>query len=213
LQTVADRKPLDKEEFLALSNQKADDWRELTSISASFLGVAGVFFTAGVAKEASWVIVMAPVPLFLGVWYMIQSARLQLQMITYLSVFSPFAETSWEKDIAKVRPYFWETAEKGLLTSRIEQIKRVDGPALARHLANPSSWDVWWILAVLVALGVDSIPLFMGFEDKDWAFAVGLLSTLVFSALVWRSGKHVESERKRWEETWEQYKRRELDHL
>lgn len=208
---MIEREPLNNEEFLALSNQKADDWRELTRISASFLGIAGAFFTAGVARSSTWVIVMAPIPLFLGVLHMTHSARLQLQMITYLSVFSPFFETSWERDIPKLRRHFWETSDRGPLTSRIERDTSDKGNSLARHLLHPSAWDGWLWLALLVALGIDSVPLFMEFEDALWAFGVGLAIAAGFALSIWRNIVRIEPERQRWEELWRQYKSNELD--
>jgi hypothetical protein len=208
---MAERDPLDKEEFLALIDQKADDWRELTRISASFLGVAGAFFTAGVARQSAWVIVMAPIPLFLGVLHMTHSARLQLQMITYLSVFSPFTETSWERDIAKVRRRFWGTAERGWFTSRIEALASDQSESLARHLINPSAWDVWLLLAVLVALGVDAVPWLMGFDDGFLAFLAGLVVAVLLTAYIMRNIARIEPERDRWEALWRRYKRDELD--
>lgn len=106
----APRDALDKEEFLALSNQKADDWREITRIGASFLGIAGVFITAGLAKGSAWVVILAPLPMFLGVLQMSRNARLQLQLITYLSVYGTgvaslvLAGTLVERDIERIEP-------------------------------------------------------------------------------------------------------------
>jgi hypothetical protein len=205
------RPPLDKEEFLALSNQKADDWREITRISASFLGIAGAFFTAGLAKGSAWVIVLSPIPLFLGVLQMTRNARLQLQMITYLAVFSPFVETSWEKDIAAARPRFWQEADKSRVAARIEQLGWKHGKALARHMTNPSAWDLWLVIAVLVGLGVDSVPLFVGLGDDLAAFGMGLLVIAAGALLICRDIARIEPERADWQALWERHKDGTLD--
>lgn len=207
---MPERAPLAKEEFLALSNQKADDWREITRISVSFLGVAGAFFTAGVAKGSAWVIVLSPIPLLLGVLQMTKNARLQLQMITYLNVFSPFEDTSWERDIAKVRPVFWKVSEHGRIASRVERIQQLDGPDLARHLTHPSQWDVWLFLTLLVGTGVDAIPLIVGFEDGLEAFLAGMLTLIAGSIALWRDIRRIEPERGQWEELWKRYRHYEI---
>jgi hypothetical protein len=205
------RPSLDKEEFLALSNQKADDWREITRISASFLGISAAFFTAGLAKGSAWVIVLSPIPLLLGVLQMTRNARLQLQMITYLSVFSPFGATSWEKDISFIRPRFWEEAKKGVLAIKIERLKWTHGKALARHITNPSAWDLWLVIAALVGVGIDSVPLFVGLGDDLAAFGVGLLTIAAGSYLLYRDIARIEPERTRWLALWERYKDGEFD--
>jgi hypothetical protein len=206
------RGALEKEEFLALSNQKADDWRELTRISASFLGIAAAFFTAGMASGSAWVVVMSPLALLLGVRQLTGSARIQMQLITYLHVFSPFEETSWEEDIAVVRPLYWAQAEKGRLASHIERRAGKRGRGIARHITNPSAWDLWLVTAFLVGLGVDSVPLFAGgFGGACLAFGVGVLLLALGTWWVARDIARVEPERERWTELWESYKRGDLD--
>ena len=210
---MPEKPPLDKEEFLALSDQKADDWREITRISSSFLGIAGAFFTAGVARSSSWVIVVSPIPLLLGVLHMTRNARLQLQMITYLAVFSPFLGSSWEKDVARVRPHFWQISKRGRVASRVARLRRIDGPSLARHLSNPSVWDAWLLVAAVTSVGVDAIPLMMGFPDKWPAVWVGLGILAVGITVIVKDIARIEPERKRWHQLWSEYKQGELDHL
>lgn len=200
------RPPLDQEEFLALSNQKADDWREITAISASFLAIAAAFFTAGVTKNSAWVIVMSPMPLQLGVLQMTRNARLQLQLTTYLAAFTPFTDTSWEKDIAAVRPRFWAEAKDGRIASKLRASKSKAKRTLARHITNPSAWDLWLLISLIVGIGVDAVPLFLGLGDDLAAFLAG--SALLFLGTWWlaREIARIEPERERWKALWARYR-------
>jgi hypothetical protein len=200
------RQPLNQEEFLALSNQKADDWREITAISASFLAIAAAFFTAGVTKNSAWVIVMSPVPLQLGVLQMTRNARLQLQLTTYLAAFTPFFDTSWEKDIAVVRPRFWGEAQDGRIASKLRASKLKAAQTLARHITNPSAWDLWLLISLLVGIGVDAVPLFLGLGDDLAAFLVGLALLSLGTLWLARDIARIEPERKRWDALWARYR-------
>lgn len=199
---------LDREEFLALSNQKADDWREITAISASFLAIAAAFFTAGVSKNSAWVIVMSPLPLQLGVLQMTRNARLQLQMTTYLAAFTPFTDRSWEKDVAVVRPRFWAEAEveDGRIARRLRAAESKRANTLARHITNPSAWDLWLVISLLVGIGVDGVPLFLSLDDALGAFLVGLFVLSVGTWGLTRDIARIEPERKHWEAQWARYK-------
>ena len=197
---------LDRGEFLALSDQKADDWREITRISYTFLGIAGTLFAAGMASSSAWVVVISPLPLLLGVLYMTKNARLQLQMITYLAAFSPFEGRSWERDIVQVRPRFWAEAPKGWLARQAERRLGPWGGPLARHLTNPSAWDMWLAIAALVALAIDVVPLFAHFHDGWWALGGGMALQLLIGYRVLVNIAMVEPERKRWEDLWKRYR-------
>jgi hypothetical protein len=198
---------LDPEEFLALSNQKADDWREVTAISASFLAIAAAFFTAGISKDSAWIIVMSPLPLQLGVLQMTRNARIQLQLITYLAAFTPYTERSWEKDVAIVRPRFWAEAKDGSVARKLRSSEAKGAQTLARHITNPSAWDLWIVISLLVGLGVIAVPLFLGLDDDLGAFVVGLV---VLSLGAWgltRDIARIEPERERWEALWARYRK------
>jgi hypothetical protein len=198
---------LDPEEFLALSNQKADDWREVTAISASFLAIAAAFFTAGISKNSAWIIVMSPLPLQLGVLQMTRNARIQLQLTTYLAAFTPYTGMSWEKDVAIVRPRFWAEAEDGRVARKLRSSKSKGAQALARHITNPSAWDLWIAISILVGLGVISVPLFLGLDDDLGAFFVGLFVLSVGAWGLTRDIARIEPERGRWEALWARYRK------
>jgi hypothetical protein len=199
---------LDQDEFLALSNQKADDWREITAISASFLAIAAAFFTAGVSKNSAWVIVMSPLPLQLGVLQMTRNARIQLQLTTYLAAFTPFTDRSWEKDVAVVRPRFWAEAEAedGRIARALRASESKSAKTLARHITNPSAWDLWVVISLLVGIGVDGVPLFLCLDDDLLAFVVGVFVLFLGTWGLARDIARIEPERKRWEALWARYK-------
>jgi hypothetical protein len=200
---------LDRDEFLALSNQKADDWREITAISASFLAIAAAFFTAGVSRNSAWVIVMSPLPLQLGVLQMTRNARLQLQLTTYLAAFTPFTSRSWEKDVAVVRPRFWAEAEAedGRIARKLRASESKRAKTLARHITNPSAWDLWVVISFLVGIGVDGVPLLLGLDAGLAAFFVGLVALSLGTWGLARDIARIEPERKRWEALWARYKK------
>jgi hypothetical protein len=197
---------LDREEFLALSNQKADDWREITAISASFLAIAAAFFTAGVSKNAAWVIVVSPLPLQLGVLQMTRNARIQLQLTTYLAAFTPFTDRSWEKDVAVVRPRFWAEAEDGRIARKLRSSESKGARTLARHLTNPSAWDLWVVVALLVGIAVDAVPLFLGLDNDLAAFLVGQFVLFLGTWWLSRDIARIEPERERWAALWARYR-------
>lgn len=199
---------LDKEEFLALSDQKAADWRAITQMSTAFLAFAGALFAAGVGQRAAFVVILTPVPLLFGVFHMIRNARLQLQMITYLAAFSPFEGVSWERDIAAVRPRFWKGSTKPAWIEK-GQKRYADNEVashLLRSLAEPSAWHTWIEIALVVGIMVDLVPLFAdGYEAAWLAFGVGIALLLAGAWVCVRGGSKIESTRKSWEGLWATY--------
>jgi hypothetical protein len=201
---------LDSEQFLALSDQKAADWRAITQMSTAFLAFAGALFAAGVGQRAAFIVVLTPVPLLFGVFHMIRNARLQLQMITYLATFGPASEgASWERDIQEVRHRFWERSE------RPKWIKKAEGrwkghPGilhLLRVLVDPSAWHTWLAIALTIGLIVDFVPLMAtGYHDAGLALILGLAVLAVGGLICFRGGLKIESTRKTWIEIWEQYR-------
>ncbi|HEU5104771.1 MAG TPA: hypothetical protein VFU11_02900, partial [Solirubrobacterales bacterium] len=174
--------------------------------SASFLAIAAAFFTAGVGKNSAWLIVMSPVPLQLGVLQMTRNARLQLQLTTYLAAFTPFTATSWEKDVAVVRRRFWAEAKDGVIAGKLRASEFKAAKTLARHITNPSAWDLWLLISLLVGIGVDAVPLFLGLDDDLAAFLAGLALLSLGTLWLARDIARIEPERERWEALWARYR-------
>jgi len=200
---------LDKEEFLALSDQKAADWRAITQMSTSFLAFAGALFAAGVGQRAAFVVVLVPVPLFFGVFHMIRNARLQLQMTTYLAVFAPKSTASWERDIAEVRPRFWSHPSRPQWIMDARERAR-DHQVIAhvlRFIAEPSAWHTWIEIALIVGFLIDLVPLLAeGYENACAAFALGLALLVAGTAISIVAASRVEPTRELWTQLWSDYK-------
>jgi hypothetical protein len=198
------RPTLSESEFLALSDQKASDWRAVTQMSTAFLAFAGALFAAGVGQKAAFIVVLTPVPLLFGVFHMTQNAVIQLQMITYLAVFSPFQPPTWEHDINRMRPVLWSRSPKSALLDSDDGRKRFS--ELRRVLANPSAWHIWLAIAVVVGLIVDFVPLLAdGYHGAWLALIVGLGILLGGSLLIWQRANKIEPTRKTWIEQWREY--------
>jgi hypothetical protein len=205
---------LEKEEFLSLLDQKAADWRAITQMSTSFLAFAGALFAAGVGQEAAFVVVLSPIPLLLGVFHMVRNAKLQLQMITYLAVFAPdSAGASWERDIDVVRPRFWKRSPgRPWVVNARERVKD-DGIAahLLRIVSNPSAWDTWLEMTLVIGLLVNLVPLIAdGYRSAWCAFALGTVLLLLGALVVLVEAARLEAIRRTWVELWKEY-RAELD--
>ena len=185
---------LSSEEYATLSDQKAEDWRSISEVNPTLFGVAGAIFAAGVAQTEAEVVALSPLPLFLGVWHMLRHARLQLQMITYLDVFAP-TESSWERDIAKVRPIFWRET-------------RGKKPRLLAELMRPSAWNTWMVITNLIALVTTFLPLLSGYPRAGVAVLIGVGLMVVGTAtLIWQ-GHQIQPDRKRWTNLWEEHRDR-----
>lgn len=200
---------LNREEYLSLIDQKAADWRAITQMSTSFLVFAGALFAAGVGQRAAFVVVLTPIPLLFGVFHMVRNAILQLQMVTYLAVFSPFEGASWERDINEVRPRFWEESPKSkpMAWARGRAGERPRLLEILRGLEHPSSWHVWLLIAFTIGFLVDLVPLLAnGYDAAGFAFGLGLATLLAGTLTIYRSVARIESTRRDWVDEWKRYR-------
>jgi hypothetical protein len=184
---------LSQDEYASLSDQKADDWRSISEVNPTLFGVAGAIFAAGVAESQPEVVALSPVPLYLGVWHMVRHARLQLQMITYLDVFAP-AEISWERDIAVVRPKFWEQS-RGAHRKWVAELMR------------PSAWNTWLGITAAISTVAILIPWLADYPNWCRAIWVGLPVSLAASVAVFWQSRKIQPDRERWTRLWEEHKR------
>jgi hypothetical protein len=199
---------LSKDEFLALIDQKAADWRAITQMSTAFLAFAGALFAAGVGQRAAFVVVLTPIPLLFGVFHMAQNAVIQLEMITYLAVFSPFEPPTWEHDVAKVRPILWSESPKSDLTATTDgDGKKKKLAEVRRAIANPSAWHVWLGMGLIIGVIVDFVPLLArGYHSAGLALGLGLLILFSGSTFVGRRAAKIEPTRERWTQQWIEYR-------
>lgn len=200
---------LDREEYLALIDQKAADWQTITQMSTAFLAFAGALFAAGVGQKAAFVVVLTSVPLLFGVFHMVRNAALQLQMVTYFAVFSPFEGVSWERDINEVRSRFWEQSPKSawMMNARKKVGDRQWLLEFLRGIEHPSAWHIWLAIALAVGLLASFVPLLAdGYKNAYCALALGLAILVVGGLIIYRSINRLEHLRKSWIAEWKSYR-------
>jgi hypothetical protein len=182
---------LSNDEYLTLSDQKADDWRSISNVTPTLFGVAGAIFAAGVAQRQPEVVALSPLPLYLGVWHMIRHARLQLSMTTYLATHGE--NTSWERDIADVRPRFWEEG-------------RGNKPAWVAELMRPSAWNTWLIITIVISALAIAVPPLADYPDYSRGIQIGLVVLVLATAVLCWQARKVEQDRVIWTRLWREHK-------
>src|SRR4051794_33271634 len=110
------------DEFRQLREEKAADWRLITQTTAATLATAAAIVAAGLSIHSYTVIVAAPLPFYVGVLYMVQSARLQVRLITFLASRAPAGALNYEKKV----------------------LDSHDNPRLQKLMKFSSAW-AWWI--------------------------------------------------------------------
>jgi len=190
---------LSQEEYLALSEQKAQDWRWISGVNPTMFAAAGALLAAGITREQGIVVGLSPLPLFLSVWHMVRQARLQLQMITYLDVFAARG-ASWERDIAVVRDRYWKQYRK--LDWKCARVASV-----VAWLKAPQAWTTWLVISIVIAIPVEFIPLLAGgFHDACLGLLIGIIANTIVALAVARGAVLIMRERIQWAESWREYK-------
>lgn len=177
------------EEYARLSDQKAEDWRHISEVNPTLFGVAGAIFAAGVADEQAWILAMSPLPLFLGVFHMIRSAKLQIQMITYMAAARESAGT-WEADISRLLRPVWRARESQGVRSLLGFVGRL------------SAWNTWLAIAFTTDVLVNVTSWVGGYEDAPLASAVGVALAITFGTLLALQANAIEKERDMWTVAW-----------
>lgn len=188
------RQLLSPEEYRLLSDQKAADYRSFLQLNPGLLAVTGAIFAAGLSQDSTIAIVMSPLPLLLAVFQLVRNAELQLQLATYLAVFSPVEGGNWERDVAAVRPLYWA---------------QQSGPA--KSLRRPSSWNVWIIACFIVAEMIVVFPWLSHLAHGQRAFIIASVCNLLASGYLVRTSDRIERERKKWTELWTEYRNEPLE--
>jgi hypothetical protein len=183
------RPSLSQEEYRSLSDQKAADYRSFVGLNPGLLAVTGAIFAAGLSQNSMIAILLSPAALLLAVFQLVRNAELQLQMTTYLAVFAPATGGSWERDIAEVRPRYWE-----------------DQPKLAQHLRRASGWNVWILASVIITETIVAFPWLMGSIHGERAFILASVVNLLASVFLLNTSRRIESKRKIWTKLWETYR-------
>jgi hypothetical protein len=178
-----------RQEYFALSDQKAADFRTITGAVPTLFTVAGAIFVGGLTQHSAFAIVTATVPMLLAVYQMAQNSRLQLTMSTFLAVCAPTDTFSFEQHVPSVREEVWK--KKGWDTPR-------------GALNRPSAYNTWLKIAIVLGITIDAFPLLAHLDEGLEASAVGLALLVVGAWLVWHTISLIERERELWTERWQQ---------
>lgn len=181
---------LSPEEYGRLSDQKADDWRHISEVNPTLFGVAGAIFAAGIAENDAAILALSPLPLFLGVFHMIRSAKLQMQMITYLAERSPTTAGRWEQDITRLLRPVWRARESGGLSRFLGFVGR------------PSAWNTWLGIALVTDILVNLTGWLGKYDGAPTASVWGVVAALVLGALLALQARVIEKERDMWTAAW-----------
>lgn len=141
--------------YLQLRDEKAADWRFITQINVSMLALWGVATAAGLYTRTAYVLALAPVLVFLGLFQMCQTARLHVRMNAYLASNTPDGVLNWEGASSEKRTEM-----------RREESKR-------ERLLRTSAWYQWLSIFVVVDVGSLVCLATTGWLHMIWALVVG----------------------------------------
>ena len=177
------------DEYRQLRDEKAADWRLITQTTVATLATSGAVFAAGLSVHSLILIVLAPIPLYLGVGYMLQSAQLQMRLIAFLGSRAPPGSLNYEKHI----------------------VDSSNDPEVQQFLPSWTKAWLWWRgVATAVGLGFSCFPFVVrlehlkGFEQTCPALytALGLVLTACFFLVSRHLSKQVMAARTFWVDYW-----------
>lgn len=180
------------DEYRQLREEKAADWRLITQTTVATLATSGAVFAAGLSVHSLTLIVVAAVPFYLGVGYMIQAAHLQMRLIAFLGSRAPAGSLNYEKHV-------------------VQSSKDPDTSGVLPEWTK--AWVWWRWVATALGAGFAAFPIVVqiehlkGFEQGRPGLytAGGLALALAFFFLSGRSSKGVMDARDFWVEYWSRY--------
>jgi hypothetical protein len=183
----AEESEFQRQEYLALSEQKAADFRTITAAVPTLFTASGAIFVAGVTQEVAYAVSLAPIPMLLAVYQMAQNSRLQLTMSTFLAVSSPTKGFNFEEHASKVRKKVWEAKEwdRGFGV-----------------LKRPSAYITWLKVTVVLGVVIDAFPGAAGLSHWPEATVAGGVLFVAGAAWVWHVISQIEGEREIWTDEW-----------
>jgi hypothetical protein len=181
---------LDPDGFRSLSDQKASDFRFFVQTNVSLVAASGAITAAAIATKTAYAFWLAPLPLVFGVFQLIQNAKLQLRLTTYLAAFGP-AGRSFERDLAAVRPRYLD--------------RKREAGGFARLLNAPDAWRIWIAGAFSMAEPTVLYPWATGLRHGGLVAVAG--TTVVVAAVLagYFFAKTIESERELWSGLWAEH--------
>lgn len=182
------RPRLSPDEYRLLSDQKAADYRTFLQLNPGLLAVTGAIFVGSLHEQRPLTMLLAPLPLLLAVFQLVRNSELQLQMITYLAVFGPEGEGQWERDIAAVRPRYWESDSH------------------RPNIWRPSGWNVWIIGAGVITEVLVMFPVLAAWSHHPgWTLLIGTLMNALSCCCLSVMSSRIETKRDRWTVLWNEY--------
>jgi hypothetical protein len=177
------------EEYRLLSDQKAADYRSFVQLNPGLLAVTGAIFAAGLTQKSTIAIVLSPLPLLLAVFQLVRNAELQLQLATYLDVFAPAEGGSWERDIAVVRPRYWDQQ-----------------PQRCQFIRRASGWNVWVWAGLTISETIAAFPWLAHIPHGRWAFVLASAAYALPAPYLVRTSQRIERKRGEWQDLWTEYR-------
>lgn len=180
---------LKADEYRQLREEKGADWRLITQIALTTLATTAVIAAAGLAAHSRVLVVVAPVPFYLGVLYLVQSTWLQNRINTFIASRAPPGALNYERHV---------------LTTR--------DPASSAPTAPFWAISLWWWMVVAAFLGAlfSAFPFLVSSErlsgfktGSPGLYAVGgAVLLVVFLKAASAMVKRAESDRGKWETYW-----------
>jgi hypothetical protein len=176
-------------EYTQLREEKGADWRLITQTALTTLATTAAIAVGALAAHSRILVVLAPIPLYIGVLYLIESVWLQNRINTFIASRAPHEALNYEG---------W------VLATRRPETTAPKAPRWAE-----SSW--WWtFVACAMGLMFSAVPFFISWEDLDGfetacpgkiaAVGAGFLLAFVTVAvyMIWKSNR----DRGEWEAYW-----------
>ena len=184
--TEADRAA---EEYTQLREEKGADWRLITQTALTTLATTAAIAVGGLAASSRVVVVLAPLPFYLGVLYLIQAAWLQNRINTFIASRAPAGALNYEKHV---------------LDARRQESTAPSAPLWA------VSWYWWTIVAATLGAVFAVFPLLAKWEDLDGfqttcpglVTGLGIVVLVLFLVVALWMINRSETDRLAWETYW-----------
>jgi hypothetical protein len=183
------------DEYRQLREEKAADWRLITQSTITTLASTAAIVAAGLSVHSYTVIIAAPLVFYMGVLFMIQSARLQGRMIGFLAAARPDGSLDYEGRVLAARN------DQALTPAQ----RRTMFPAMITAVA-------WWrTVAAAVGVLISLFPVaakldhLNGFshDSSVWIYAgTGVVVAVAFLLTAWQLSKRSDEAREAWAAYW-----------
>lgn len=177
------------DEYRQLREEKGADWRLITQTALTTLATTAAIAAAGLAAQSRVLVVVAPIPFYLGVLYLIQSTWLQNRINTFIASRAPQGALNYELHVLEAR----------------------DPQSCAPRAPFWATSVLWWkLVAAFLGLLFSAFPFLVsweqlnGFETGSPGFyaAGGGVLLAAFLKAAQAMVTRAESDRGKWETYW-----------